>query len=70
MKMTLKGARVNVGLKVADVADLIGVNKATIYNWESGLTEPKAGQIALLVELYGIRPDNLKLKKEIENGDR
>jgi len=69
MKMTLKGARVNAGITVVKVADLIGVNKATIYNWESGLTEPKAGQIALLVELYGIRPDNLKLKKEIENGN-
>lgn len=41
-QISLKAARVNAGLTRREMADCIGVNQATIFNWERGTSEPNA----------------------------
>ena len=53
-KISLKAARVNAGLTQSEVAEKMGRIKQTIGKWESGKTEPKAGELAALCELYNV----------------
>ncbi len=41
----LKKHRERLGLSATDAAKLIGVSAITLYNWESGKTRPRAGQL-------------------------
>lgn len=52
MKITLKAARINAGLKQIDVANKLSVNITTISNWESGKTKPSIENFRKLCELY------------------
>ena len=54
MSITLKAARVNVGLTQEEVAKKLGVSKYTIGNWENAKTFPDARQIRKLESLYGV----------------
>ena len=58
-KITLKAARVNVGLTQAEAAEKLGVASSTIRNWEKGCSFPKPPQIMKLCELYGVSYDNI-----------
>ena len=58
-KMTLKAARVNVGLSQKAAASDLGVSNKTLGNWESGLSFPKADQIASICNLYKVSYDDL-----------
>ena len=51
---SLKAQRRKSGLSQADYAELVGVSKLTIYNWESGRTKPGGKHLATLVSLRGI----------------
>ena len=51
---SLKAQRRKSGLSQEDYASLVGVNKLTIYNWESGRIKPVAKHLARLVELRGL----------------
>ena len=51
---SLKAQRRKSGLSQEDYASLVGVSKLTIYNWESGRTEPGGTHLATLVSLRGI----------------
>lgn len=62
MRITLKAARVNKGFTQKIVADLLGVAKETVGNWESGKTMPKADQVVALCDLYEVCYDNIKWK--------
>lgn len=45
MRVTIKAARVNVGLNQADFAKAIGVGVRTVQSWESGASSPRADKM-------------------------
>ena len=51
---SLKAQRRRTGLSQEEYASLVGVSKATIYNWESRRTKVSAKHLAKLVSLRGI----------------
>ena len=59
VKLTIKSARVNVGLSQKEAADRIGVSNKTLGNWERGITFPPVDKIPVICELYGVPYDNL-----------
>lgn len=59
LKISIRAARVNVGLSQKEAADHLGVSNKTICNWESGATYPPADKIPEICELYGVSYDNL-----------
>lgn len=58
---TLRELRDEAGWSPATAADRIGVSVATIYNWETGKTEPKATQFRRIAEVYGVRMEDIQL---------
>lgn len=57
MRISIKAARVNAEMTQEELADDIGVNKATVINWESGKSEPTWSQLKRISELSGIPID-------------
>ena len=53
--MNLKEMRKNSGLRVEEVAAVVGVSHSTVHNWENGRTVPKMriDQFEKILELYG-----------------
>ena len=47
----LKAHRGRLGLSAADYGKLIGVSSLTIYNWEQGTAQPRAGKLAALADV-------------------
>lgn len=45
MRITIKAARVNVGLTQSAFAKSIGVGVKTVQNWESGASCPRADKM-------------------------
>lgn len=58
-KMTLKAARVNVGLDQKTAAKKLKVSNKTLGNWENGTSIPKADKIDLICNLYNVNYDDL-----------
>lgn len=58
-KLTLKAARINVGLSQKAVAGKLGVSEKTVGNWENGISSPKVSKIDNLCALYGVSYDDL-----------
>ncbi len=56
-KITLEAARVNAGLTQKELAEILGVSRTTVVNWEKGNTEPTISQLKKLSELSGIPMD-------------
>ena len=59
MKLTLKAARVNVGLTQEEVGKKVGKTKNTIQNYESGKRMPDIETGKKLAALYGVSVDDL-----------
>ncbi len=59
MKMTLKGARVNAGFTIDEVAAKLKKSKNTIISWEKGRTMPSMEMGKALARLYGCSVDDL-----------
>lgn len=59
VKISIKAARVNVGLSQKEAADRLGVSNKTLSNWEKGVTFPPADKIPAICELYGVPYDLL-----------
>lgn len=59
MKISLKAARVNVGLTQNDVAKRVGVNKGTIVNYEKYRTIPDIETAKKLANIYGLSVNDL-----------
>ena len=59
MKISIKAARVNVGLSQKEAADYLKVSNKTLGNWENGITYPPADKIPDICELYGVSYDHL-----------
>ncbi len=65
---SLKAQRRTSGLSQEDYARLVGVNKLTIYNWESGRTKPGGTHLATLVSLRGIGKREAERRLELLEG--
>ncbi|HIW86022.1 MAG TPA: helix-turn-helix transcriptional regulator [Candidatus Eubacterium faecipullorum] len=63
MKITLKAARVNAGLKQSDVARAISVSRQTISKWECGKSTPNVKQFKHLAALYKMSCDDMFLTR-------
>ena len=59
MKITLKAARVNIGLNQDEAAKRLGISKDTLRNWETGKTVPSISMIPNIEQLYGLSYDDL-----------
>jgi transcriptional regulator with XRE-family HTH domain len=59
VKITIRAARVNVGLLQKDAAKQLGVSNKTLGSWEKGLTFPPADKIPAICDLYGVPYDLL-----------
>lgn len=59
VKITLRAARINVGLQQKEAADRLGISNKTLGNWENGICFPPADMIPKICELYGMSYDNL-----------
>ena len=61
----LKDLRVQKGLGVGRVSDLVGVDKKTLYSYESGKCQVKLEIMYKLSKLYGVRIDDLLSEKGV-----
>jgi len=59
LKITLKAARVNIGLNQDEAAKRLGISKDTLRNWETGKTVPSISMIPNIEQLYGLSYDDL-----------
>lgn len=59
MGMTMKAARVNKNLSQAKAADLIGVSRDVISNWERSVTFPDVLQLKKIEDVYGVSYNDL-----------
>ncbi|MBT3192495.1 MAG: helix-turn-helix domain-containing protein [Verrucomicrobia bacterium] len=50
----LRSQRKRVGLSAAQYSKLLGVTPQSVYNWERGVSRPRASQLAELAALRGI----------------
>jgi transcriptional regulator with XRE-family HTH domain len=65
----LKTARLARGITQPQAAAAVGVkSRQTIVNWESpeNEAEPSTKQLAVLAELYGVTPKDLRFAEELE----
>ena len=53
-KMTLKAARVNKGLSQEQAAEMLGVTRNVVSNWERQLTFPDVVMLGKIEEVYGV----------------
>lgn len=60
-QVTLKAARVNVGLSQEQVAKRMEVTRQTVINWETGKIIPGIPEMEMLSTLYGIPTDYIFL---------
>lgn len=59
MKMTLKAARINVGLTQKQAAEKLNVSKDCLSNWERGKCFPNVMDLKKIENLYGVPYDNI-----------
>lgn len=53
----LKAARIEKGLKQAEVAEMLKVNRSTITGYETGRSEPDIETLGELITLYEVSAD-------------
>lgn len=54
MSITLRAARVNLGLNQKEAANLIGVSLSTLQNYEAGKSYPDVPIIERIEKVYGV----------------
>lgn len=59
MKLTLRALRVNADLRLKEAADLIGVSRYTLRNYELGRRTPNLGTFLRMCRLYNFSDLNL-----------
>ena len=59
MSITLKAARINIGLNQDEAGKAIGVSGNVISNWERGLSFPSVKYIPKIEEVYGLPYDQI-----------
>lgn len=51
--LTLRSLRQQKGLSIMEVAEKVGVQRQTVYQWERGETLPTLWKLVLLESIYG-----------------
>ncbi|GIN73994.1 hypothetical protein J14TS2_44690 [Bacillus sp. J14TS2] len=59
MKITLKAARVNAGLKLVEAAELFGINKDTLSKYEKDSTNVPRSFFIKIEQFYRIPVENI-----------
>lgn len=59
LKITLRAARVNAGLKLTEAADLFGINKDTLSKYEKDSTNVPRTFLINIERVYQIPLDNI-----------
>ena len=57
--LTLRAARVNKGLTIAEAAQRLGVSTKTLWLWEHGERLPNQKYIPSICGLYGLAYDDI-----------
>ena len=52
-------ARLKANRKVNEVAEHMGVSRISVFQWETGMTNPTAGKLVKLADFYGCTVDEL-----------
>lgn len=52
LQITLKAWRINSGLTKKEVANRLGKDEKTIYNWENGIGVPDKSNLEKLADIY------------------
>lgn len=60
LRITLKAARINAGLRQTDAALALDVSRDTIRSWETGKSFPRSEKIEPICNLYGVHYDNIQ----------
>lgn len=63
-RITLEAARVNAGLTQAELAEKMGVSRATVINWESGKSEMKTAYVYMFCGITGFSEDDILLPEK------
>lgn len=58
-KMTLRAARVNVGLDQKKASKALNISNKTLCAWEAGKSFPKVDKVKDICALYNIRFDDI-----------
>ena len=64
MKITLKAARINSGMTLKQVSEVIRCSVASLSYWENGKADITAVNLARLCALYDINMDDVILAHE------
>jgi DNA-binding XRE family transcriptional regulator len=59
IRISLKAARVNAGMTMESVCEVLNISKTTIFNWENGNTIPDADMALKLSKLYKMPLENI-----------
>ena len=59
MKITLRAARVNAGLKLVEAAELFGISKDTLSKYEKDSTDVPRSFFIKIEQLYKIPVENI-----------
>ena len=60
MRISLKSARINAGLRQTDVAMELKVSRKTVAAWENGKSVPSVDKVEPLCKLYGVSYENIR----------
>lgn len=63
-RITLKAARVNADLTQEELAEKMGVSRASINDWENGKTEIRTANLRLFCFITGFSEDDIILPTE------
>lgn len=57
IKISLKAVRANAGKTQDEWAEMLGVTRVTVKNWESGITKPDIDKVRMMSEVSKIPMD-------------
>lgn len=60
LRMTIKAARVNKGLRQSDMAIALHVTKKTVSSWETGKARPTLDKVEPICALLGVKYDDIQ----------
>lgn len=69
MKITLRAARVNVGLTVKEAAKELKVSYGTMWRWENEPQVIPTQKMAQMCELYHVKFEELNLNESKKNNN-
>ena len=61
----VKAARLDSDLSQQDLADLLGIDRARVSNYETGTISPSATRLAQIADVLGVKPESLLEGAEI-----